>query len=93
MAKRLSWVVGHGHIAAFAVKKIKDSAGQYLRSLGDYEVIMSHKLLQEGHRIYASVPDELATLVLLNPPLFERYGYPDVEDITNDDVLDHTQVR
>lgn len=92
MAKRLSWYVGQGHIAAYAVKNVARDVGAYLRSLGDYEVIMSHKLLKEGHRIYADVPDELATILLLMPPLIDR-GHPDVEDITNDDVLDHTQIR
>ena len=96
MAKRLSWYAGQGHIQAYAVKNIEDAVGKYLRSLGDYEVIMSHKLMKGGHRVYADVPDELATLLLLLPPLVGNghpNGYPDVEDITNDVLLDHTQVR
>lgn len=89
MAKRLSWVVGHGAMAAPAAKLKADDMGKYLRSLGDYEVIMSCKLWRTGHRIYADVCDELAMLVILSPP---GGVMPDVEDITGHPTLDHTQI-
>lgn len=93
MAKRLSWIVSSGVMGTYAVLPIKDKIAAALRNLGDYEVIVEHKLKREGHRVYASVPDELAMLVMISPGAWTQYGTPDIEDITNDDELDHTQIR